>query len=354
MALTFEVRTKSRCYPVYIGEEIMSQMGSHLDGLVERVYIITDDILSNLYLKPILNSLEHIHVECIVKILPTGESTKTLDTAVTLYEHLAMHLASRSDVIIALGGGVIGDLAGFVASTFKRGMSLVQVPTTLLAQVDSCIGGKTAVNLPFGKNLVGAFYQPNAVIIDVSSLRTLSNDAYIAGLAEVIKYGAIMDSGLLDILRNNRDAILARESSILTTIIERCLRLKAGVVENDEREEKGGRMILNFGHTIGHAIETCSGHRILHGFAVSIGMVEEARYAIKRGILDDQSLESLTSILSMFGLPTEVPTYMNAENLNAVICQDKKVRSGWLMLPLLSRLGKIELTTVVMPHKLIT
>jgi 3-dehydroquinate synthase len=353
MVVTFEVKTKSRNYPVYVGEGLMNEAGSYIPGLVERAFVITDEVLSRLYLKPLLDSLEKIHVDTIIKILPGGESTKTLENAAALYDHLAAHLASRSDVVIALGGGVIGDFAGFAASTFKRGMSFVQVPTTLLAQADSSVGGKTAVNLHFGKNLVGTFYQPHAVIADVTTLKTLPDDEFTAGLAEVIKYGAIMDCSFLTILNDNRDAILAREPAILTTLIERCLRHKASIIENDEREEKGKREILNFGHTIGHAIETCSGHRILHGFAVSIGMVQEARYALKKGILDDQSLESLISILSMFGLPTEIPTYMNTRELNAVIRQDKKVRNGWLMLPMLASIGKIELTAVVMPQDLI-
>jgi 3-dehydroquinate synthase len=173
-------------------------------------------------------------------------------------------------------------------------------------------------------------------------------------MAEVIKYGATMDSDLLHILVDNRKAILAREPTILTEIIERCLRLKASVVGKDEREENRGREILNFGHTVGHAIETCSDHRILHGFAVSIGMVQEARYAIRKGLLDDQSLESLISILSMFGLPTEVPTHMDPRDLNTVIRQDKKVRNDWLLLPMLAGMGKTELTAVYMPQNLIS
>ena len=354
MVVTFEVKTKSRTYPVYVGENILNKIGTFTSGLVERAFVITDDVLSQIYLKPLRDGLEDTYIDAIIEILPAGEDTKTLENATLLYDHLAMHLASRTDVVIALGGGVIGDLAGFVASTFKRGMPWVQVPTTLLAQVDSAVGGKTAVNLELGKNLVGAFYQPHAVIVDVTTLRTLPDDAFTAGLAEVIKYGTIMDSEFLEFLKDNRDAILERDPSILSTIVETCLRHKASVVEKDEREEEGGREILNFGHTIGHAIETCSGHSILHGFAVSIGMVEEARYAIKRGLLDDESLESLISILSMFGLPTELPTYLNHEALNAIIQQDKKVKNGCLMLPMLAGVGKIELTAVVMPHNLIS
>jgi 3-dehydroquinate synthase len=354
MVETFEVRTKSRWYNVHVGVHLLKEIGAYIAHLAERVFVVTDDVLSHLYLRTLLDSLEENHVESITEILPAGESSKTLENAKALYNHLATHFASRSDAVLALGGGVIGDIAGFVAATFKRGMVLVQVPTTLLAQVDSAVGGKTAVNMHNGKNLVGTFYQPHEVIADVSTLRTLTDDAFTAGLAEVIKYGAIMDSGFLKVLKDNRNTILEREPVILTTIIESCLRHKASIVENDEREEKRGREILNFGHTIGHAIETCSGHQILHGFAVSIGMAEEARFAVKRGLLDDQSLEVLISILSMFGLPTEIPTNLDPEDLNVVIKQDKKMRGGRLLLPMLTSIGKIELTAVPMPHNLIS
>ncbi|MFW9864450.1 MAG: 3-dehydroquinate synthase, partial [Candidatus Thorarchaeota archaeon] len=277
--VSFVVKTNSREYPVCVGQNILPQVGDSVSDTADRVIIVTDEGVSNIYLDMIIKGLSNSGVEAITKVLPSGESIKSLASTEELYHFLLDRHASRSDTILALGGGVIGDLAGFVASTYKRGMGLIQAPTTLLAQVDSALGGKTGVNLKDGKNLVGTFYQPNAVIADVSVLDSLHADDFASGLGEVIKYGAIMDRELLDLLMDNRDGILAREPNIMSQIVERCLRNKARVVEEDEREEKRRREILNFGHTIGHAIETCSRHNIPHGHAVAIGMVEEARFA---------------------------------------------------------------------------
>ena len=264
----------------------------------------------------------------------------------SLYNFLSESLASRSDTIVALGGGVIGDIVGFVASTFKRGLNLVQIPTTLLAQVDSAIGGKTGVNLDEGKNLVGTFYQPHVVIADVSTLSSLPLGDFVSGLAEVIKYGFIMDEKLFRILIDRKEEIVRRDPEVISKIVERSLRNKARIVELDEREERGKREILNFGHTIGHAIETCSHYSVLHGQAVAIGMVEEARIAVRMGLLDKSVLESLILTLSMFGLPTEIPEGMDVIQLNSIMQQDKKVRHGRLTIPMLVGLGKTEMKIV--------
>jgi 3-dehydroquinate synthase len=353
MLVSFVVKTKSREYPVCVGQNILPDIGESISETTDRVIVVTDEAVSRVYLDPLTRGLKNSGLKAITMILPSGEGVKSLATAEEMYKFLLKNHASRSDIIIALGGGVVGDLAGFVASTYKRGMGLIHAPTTLLAQVDSALGGKTGVNLPDGKNLVGTFYQPNTVVADVSVLKTLPDDDFASGLGEVIKYGAIMDKELLDLLIANRDEILDREPDILSQIVERCLRNKALVVEEDEREEERKREVLNFGHTIGHAIETCSKHKVPHGHAIAIGMVEEARFAAREGLLDHQSLDSLISILSMFGLPTAVPVNMDVEDFEHVILHDKKIRQGRLMLPVLTELGRIELKAVDTPHTII-
>ncbi|MGM0687117.1 MAG: 3-dehydroquinate synthase [Promethearchaeati archaeon] len=342
---SFEVRTRSRTYPIYVGHGILQRMNQILHREAQKIFIVTDEIVSEIYLQPVLNSIQNLDIEIITKTLPSGETVKSLDAAQNMYSVLAENLASRTDIILALGGGVIGDLAGFIASTFKRGMNLVQLPTTLLAQVDSSLGGKTAVNLKWGKNLVGTFYQPHAIVADVATVKTLPDNYYSAGLAEVIKYGVIMDPQLLKLLQKNRQKILDRDAETVTTVVKRCLRNKARIVERDETEH-GTREILNFGHTIGHAIETCSEHSISHGEAVAIGMLQEARYAVKKGALDKSSLETLRSLLLSFGLPTVIPSSLVLEELKDVMKQDKKVRNEGLLIPLLVELGRVKMKVV--------
>ncbi|MFW9925866.1 MAG: 3-dehydroquinate synthase [Candidatus Thorarchaeota archaeon] len=342
----FDVHAESREYPVYIGQNLIVEINEILKGSFDRAFVISDDIITPFYLDSLVEKLNTSGIEVIPKILQAGESSKTLDSVNDLYAFLSENLATRSDAIIALGGGVIGDIAGFVASTFKRGMMLIQVPTTLLAQVDSSIGGKTGVNLSEGKNLVGTFYQPHAVIVDVCTLNSLPTIDFLAGLAEVVKYGVTMDPELFQILVENRNEIILRNPAVLTIVVERALRNKAQIIKLDEREEKGKREILNFGHTIGHAIETCSNHTILHGQAVAIGMVEEAKLAVRKGLLEDSVLESLISILELYGLPTEIPDNLDIKQLSGVMKQDKKVRSGQLKIPVLVGLGKTEIMIV--------
>ena len=343
---SFEVNTDSRVYPVFVGQELIDRIGELFTSSIGRAFIVTDEVISKIHLDSLIRGLESSEIETVVKVLEIGESIKTLDTVMVLYDFLAKNQASRSDTIIALGGGVIGDIAGFVASTFKRGMNLVHVPTSLLAQVDSAIGGKTGVNLREGKNLVGTFYQPHAVIVDVCTLDSLPLSDFATGLAEVIKYGVIMDKELFQFLIDNKKQIVDRDLSVISTIVERALRNKAQIIEVDEREEKGKREVLNFGHTIGHGIEICSNHTILHGQAVAIGMVEEARIAVRMGLLEKTVLESLVSILSMFGLPTKIPEGIDAEQLGEVVKQDKKMRNGLLTIPVLVGLGETQIMAV--------
>ena len=342
----FEVRTQSRNYPVIVGENILERIGEFLSEETKRVFVITDEVISKYYLDSLIQGFESSSIKAIVKILHSGEALKTLDSVKILYNFMTENLASRSDTIVALGGGVIGDMAGFVASTFKRGLGFVQVPTTLLAQVDSAIGGKTGVNLDVGKNLVGTFYQPHAVIIDVCTLDSLPSSEFASGLAEVIKYGVTMDQELFQILIDNKNEIILKNPKIISKIVERALRNKAQIVEVDEREERGKREILNFGHTIGHAIEIFSNHSVLHGQAVAMGMVGEARLAVRMGLLDNSVLESLISVLSLFGLPTDIPDEIDVKQLNAIMQQDKKVRDGRLTIPMLVGLGKTRMKVV--------
>jgi len=342
----FEIKTKSKIYQVYIGESLLTNIVDFLDDKPKRVFVITDETVAKLYLETLTQSLKESGVETISEILADGESTKTLDTVFNLYNFLLENEASRSDMIIAFGGGVIGDITGFVASTFKRGINFLQIPTTLLAQVDSAVGGKTGVNLNGGKNLVGTFYQPSAVIVDVAVLKTLSETDFITGLAEVIKYGVIMDSELLQILIEERNEIVNRESEAIIKIVERSLKNKALIVGLDEREEYGIREILNFGHTIGHAIESSSSYDIVHGQAVAIGMVEEARFSVDMDLLDIQSFETIVSILESYHLPTSIPDDMKFQQLREIVKHDKKIREGVLRIPILVELGKVEMKSI--------
>lgn len=342
----FEVTTRTRRYPVYVGRNILIQTASCLSQSPDRVFVITDNNVSELYLAPLLHSFEALSIDPTALTLAAGEESKTLDTAALLVNSLLESGVSRSDAVLALGGGVVGDVAGFVASLVKRGIQLAQVPTSLLAQVDSALGGKTAVNHSLGKNLIGTFYQPHLVVADVQTLRTLPSSDFSDGLAEVVKYAAIMDSQLMAFLLENKKNVLRRNPEILETIVKRCLQLKAHIVEQDETEEGRIRQVLNFGHTVGHALETCSEHELSHGQAVSIGMVEEACYAIRMGHLNHESLESLMSVLTAFGLPTEVPSNIDKRELNSVMKHDKKVRQGHLVIPVLVELGRTELRVI--------
>jgi 3-dehydroquinate synthase len=321
-------------------------VGDLLAPIGERAFILTDSTVAEILLEPLLHALSRGRIESTSSVLSPGESTKTLEVAGEIYRFLAENCVERSDVIIALGGGVIGDLAGFVASTFKRGMRLVQIPTTLLSQVDSALGGKTGLNLEYGKNLVGTYYQPHAIVADVCFLETLPEEQFKSGLAEIIKYALSMDNGLTDILLSNQKEILSREPEIMALIVERCLRNKARVVEKDEREEKNHRQILNYGHTIGHAVEVCLGYSLPHGLAVSIGIAEEARCAARLGLLDTESVETVIDILSAFDLPASIPQKVTREKMVQVLQQDKKMCRGMVMLPLLVELGRTKMTTI--------
>ena len=339
-----------RSYRIYIGPCILRASGRLLlDMGIKRAFVVTNDVLASLWLGDLMDSMEDAGIDCGKFVVPDGEIHKSLSDADLLYSGLAEFGADRKTALIAFGGGVIGDLAGFVAATYMRGIPLIQIPTTLLSQVDSSIGGKVAVNHPKAKNLIGTFYQPKAVISDTKLLSTLSEKEILGGLAEVIKYGVIRDPELLSILEAGLDTGIFRNQGdpsshrMLKEIVRRCCEIKAWVVERDEMEEEGLRMILNFGHTIGHGIEAAAGFgEISHGEAVAIGMVAEAEIAMRMGICPKEDWERIRGIVEKAGLPTRVTGCDEGFVRRALdhISLDKKAIGGRLRFSLPSRIGE--------------
>ena len=310
-------------YDIVIGHGILCDAGSlcrEALGSACHVCIVTDDTVASLYLDTLRASLEGAGFKAECFVFPHGEPSKSTETLVALWEFLAEHRLTRSDALIALGGGVVGDLCGFAAATYLRGIRFVQIPTTLLAAVDSSVGGKTGVDLRAGKNLAGAFHQPSLVLCDAATLDTLSPEIFADGCAEVVKYGVIRDRALFDALSGD----IRSEIESLEEIIARCVRHKAEIVESDEFDH-GTRQLLNLGHTVGHAIEACSEMRVSHGSAVAMGMVIVTRAAISLGLCPAEDLSSLISLLKSLGLPTECP--YSAAELTDVALADKK-RAG--------------------------
>jgi 3-dehydroquinate synthase len=300
------------------------------------VMVVTNTTVARLYLQRLRAGLgERSVFECI---LPDGEQHKTLQTAGRVFDDLVGKKLNRDAIVLALGGGVVGDIAGFAAACYQRGIGYVQIPTTLLAQVDSSVGGKTGVNHTGGKNLIGAFHQPLAVIADTDTLSTLPDRELSAGLAEVIKYGCIADLEFLGWLDSNMEKLLERDAEALTHAVARSCEIKASIVGEDEREH-GRRAILNFGHTFGHAIEAATGfERYLHGEAVALGMVMAADFSRELGLIDEAAKERVDGLLRRAGLPTEAPKVGAARALE-LMQMDKKVLAGKVRLVLLERLG---------------
>jgi 3-dehydroquinate synthase len=342
--LTVRVELSDRGYDICIGRDILSQAGQRIRGwlkLTHAVVIADQNVLS--YAETVRASLQAEGVRVDLFEVPPGEQTKTTHVAESLWQQMLDCGADRKSVVIAVGGGVVGDLAGFIAATFGRGVAFVQVPTTLLAHVDSSVGGKVGVNLPQAKNMVGAFWQPRGVLIDIAALDTLPDREYRAGLAEVVKYGVIMDSEFFNYLEQNTDAINSRQPDVLCRMIERCCQLKADVVENDEREETGLRAILNYGHTFCHAVESVAGYgRYLHGEAVSIGMLCASRLAELLGRVDPDVSERQRALLAALQLPLEIEG-LDDDALVQSMLQDKKVEHGQLRFVLPDRIGHVEL-----------
>jgi 3-dehydroquinate synthase len=308
--------------------------------------IVTDSRLADLSLDSGYQAaLARVGFDVARLIVPPGEASKSLASASRLYDELVRRNADRHTAIVALGGGVIGDLAGFVAATYVRGIPLLMVPTTLLAQVDSSVGGKVGINHPGAKNLIGAFHQPVGVWIDTETLRTLPDRELRCGLAEVVKYGVILDPDFFAELENEAGAILDRNDDALRRIVARSCRLKADVVAQDEREETGLRAVLNFGHTIGHAIEAVAGYGgpYQHGEAIAVGMIAESRLANRLGWTGPDLVDRLMGVLTCFGLPTSAPG-LDPGRLLEAMGRDKKNRAGRLRVVLPRSIGRVELT----------
>jgi 3-dehydroquinate synthase len=340
------VELGARRYPIRIGAGLLADAARWRDMLGGRhVLIVSNEIVAPLYLQRIAAALDDRTFSTV--ILGDGETHKTLDSAARVFAALAELKASRDATIIALGGGVVGDLAGFAAACWMRGIACVQMPTTLLAMVDSSIGGKTAVDLPQGKNLIGAFHQPRAVIADTDTLATLPDRELRAGFAEVIKYAALGDAAFFDWLENRHEGLLAREPEALAHAIAQCCAQKAAMVARDETEQ-GERALLNFGHTFGHALETASGYgTLLHGEAVAIGMCLAARLAAQLGRASCADAERLDDLLRRFGLPTQIPGDVDASRLLELMRLDKKNVSGRLRLILWRGIGRAEIANGV-------
>ena len=341
------VRLGSSGYNIYIGPGLLAQAGARLArmGFNDKLVIVTDPTVKGFYGSILKQSLSSSGFKVLVLEIPDGEQNKSLENASRLYRELTDFYAERTTPILALGGGVIGDLAGFTAATYLRGVPLIQVPTTLLAQVDSSIGGKTAVNHGLLKNKIGAFHQPRLVISDITTLKTLPEGEISDGLAEAIKYGVIQDEELFGYIEENIEAIRALDDRALETIIFHSAKIKAEVVEKDERDF-GLRHILNYGHTVGHAIETVSDFRVRHGEAVAIGMVAAARISTGLGILDKNELIRLKNLIARAGLPTETTGFQPDRILQA-IKHDKKMLQGKIRFVLPRSIGNVFITDEV-------
>ena len=341
---TLKVSLGDRSYPIYLGEGLLSQAGQLLKeaGCGEKVGIVTNPTVAALYLKTVQEALGRSGFRATSILVPDGEEHKNFKSLSAIYDQLIRGRFERSSSILALGGGVIGDLAGFAAATFLRGIPYLQVPTTLLAQVDSSVGGKTGVNHREGKNLIGAFYQPRGVLIDVGVLHTLPRRELLAGLAEVIKYGIIEDPGLFGLLEEKLDRLLALDRVLLEEAIAASCSIKARVVEKDEREEDY-RSVLNFGHTIGHALESLTGYeKFLHGEAVAIGMAQAASISVRQGACDEQSLSRIQRLITRAGLPTAIPSDMKPSELVKRMEVDKKTAGAKIKFVLCAGIGKTQ------------
>ena len=334
-------------YDIHIGSGILRRAGSRLEaaGFGGRLVIITNPVVKDHYGDIIGTGLWERGFTCDTIIVPDGEEQKSLETAGRLYQELAECHSERATPILALGGGVIGDLAGFVAATYLRGVPLIQVPTTLLAQVDSSIGGKVALDHGSLKNKIGAFYQPRMVISDIDTLETIGDRQFSCGLAEVIKYGVIRDREFFHYLEKNVDRIREFHKETVEEIVFRSASIKAEVVEKDERDT-GLRAILNFGHTVGHAIETVSGFEINHGEAVAIGMLAEARISCAMKIMRRDELDRLKSLIERAGLPTALPS-PEMSKMTAAMKHDKKVLQGKVRFVLPESIGKVFISDTV-------
>ena len=336
------VELAERSYPIYIDSGILTSqelLSQHIAG--KRVCIVTNNIVKPLYLETLKSQLTSYQVDEIV--LPDGEAEKNLANFEQIMSHLLANFHGRDTTLIALGGGVIGDITGFAAACYQRGINFIQIPTTVLSQVDSSVGGKTAVNHPLGKNMIGAFYQPKAVIIDIDSLSTLPKREFNAGMAEVIKYGILGDGKFFTWLEDNKDLIHSSDNATLIKMIETCCQCKADIVSEDETEA-GVRALLNLGHTFGHAIEAEQGYgNWLHGEAVATGMVLAAKLAVTMNVLEVPDLRRIEALITAFDLPLEAPSEMGFNEFMSHMQRDKKNIAGKLRFIVPTAIGKSEM-----------
>ena len=343
MMKTLVVDLGERSYPIYIGDGLLARadlLRPHIGG--RQVMIVTNDTVAPLYLHKVQAAVEGL--QCHSVVLPDGERYKTWEVLNRIFDALLEDRCDRRVTVIALGGGVVGDMAGFAAACYQRGVPFMQVPTTLLAQVDSSVGGKTGVNHPLGKNMIGAFHQPNCVLIDTATLNTLPDRELSAGLAEVIKYGLIRDVAFLEWLEENMDALLRRDAAALAEAIERSCRNKAEVVAADERES-GVRALLNLGHTFGHAIETGMGYGVwLHGEAVAAGMCMAAALSARLGWIRTADVARIEILIQRAGLPVRAPKTLDPARMLEVMAVDKKAQEGIIRLVLLKAVGEAVVT----------
>lgn len=341
---TVRVDLGERSYNIVIDSGILPNIGERIKGFdFSKVAVISNPTVFNLYGDVVINSLKNAGFEPLHVIIPDGEEYKNYSQTYQILTELLKNKLDRKSCLIALGGGVIGDITGFVASIYMRGIDFIQVPTTLLSQVDSSVGGKTGVNHELGKNMIGTFYQPRLVWIDIDTLKTLPKREILCGIAEIIKYGVIWDEELFNFMENRRDEILNLNMDALKFIIKRSCEIKAEVVSRDEREA-GLRTILNYGHTIGHAIETETGYsRFLHGEAIAIGMNLEAWLSEIMGFLDKKDALKIKAVIDSYGLPSELPADLNADKLISHMKRDKKVEAGEMKFILPEKIGKVKI-----------
>lgn len=342
--ITVAVQLGPRSYSIHIGSGILRGLGGLLAelDLGEKALLVSNPTVYRRYGELVKASLEKNGFEVIPAEIGDGEEYKTLDEAVKLYDLAFTGGLDRRCPVIALGGGVVGDLAGFLAATYLRGVPFIQVPTTLLAQVDSSVGGKVAVNHPGGKNIIGAFYQPGLVAADLETLKTLPAREMKGGLAEVIKYGVIADGGFFAWLEERLEQVLDLRAEALEHAVETSCRIKAGVVAADETEQ-GQRVILNYGHTVGHAVETLTGYRrVSHGEAVGLGMAVAARISTSLGMLTEKEGRRIISLIERAGLPVDIPPALSPDDILAAMSRDKKTLAGRLTMVLPAGIGRVK------------
>ncbi len=340
-----QVGLDDRAYPIKIGKALLSGIGDDLTKrrVANRYVVIADDYVAGLFADPLMESLQKAGLTVFLITFPQGESSKNLSTIGELASKLAGLGIDRKDGLIALGGGVTGDITGFLAAIYMRGIPFVQIPTTLLAQVDSSVGGKTGVDIPEGKNLVGAFYQPKAVYIDTLMLRSLPRAELLNGLAEVIKYGVIYDREFFDFIEAKHEKVLDVDLDVMGEVVARCCAIKAHVVAADEKEADL-RRILNFGHTIGHAVEAASNFAIAHGQAVAMGMVAAAEIAVDKGLMAKEESQRLYELIKAYGLQVDIPEELDRSSIKSYLKTDKKAVGGRPFFVLPETIGKVVIT----------